>query len=60
MKILQVYSLFAKLSKYIFGVQEVEYLGHIIFAHGVKADLAKIKSMLERPTPKNSKALRGF
>lgn len=60
LEILQTNKLFAKLSKCRFGMREVDYLWHIISAQGVKADLAKIRSMIDWPMPKNSKALRGF
>jgi hypothetical protein len=53
-------SLFAKLSKCKFACLEVEYLGHIVSAHGVCADPSKIKAMVEWPFPKFLKALRGF
>jgi hypothetical protein len=43
-----------------FGVQEVEYLGHIVSHEGVKVDPNKIKAMMEWPIPKTLKNLRGF
>ncbi|XP_042953538.1 uncharacterized mitochondrial protein AtMg00860-like [Carya illinoinensis] len=35
-------------------------MGHIISFEGLRADPNKIQSMLDWPTPKNTKALRGF
>ncbi|XP_040988922.1 uncharacterized mitochondrial protein AtMg00860-like [Juglans microcarpa x Juglans regia] len=53
-------TLFAKKNKCRFACEEIEYLGHLVSAKGVKADLAKIKAMLEWPLPKSLKSLRGF
>jgi hypothetical protein len=41
-------------------VQEVEYLGHIVYHEGFKVDPNKIKSMMEWPIMKTLKNLRGF
>jgi hypothetical protein len=57
---LQQHQLFVKRSKCTFGVEQVEYLGHIISREGVAADLAKINSMLDWPIPKTVTGLRGF
>ena len=43
-----------------FGVQEVEYLGHIISHEGVKVDTNKIKGIKEWKVPTTTKKLRGF
>jgi hypothetical protein len=51
---------YAKPSKCAFGVQEVEYLGHIVSHEGVKVDPNKIKDIRECPIPKTLKKLRGF
>ncbi|CAH9132841.1 unnamed protein product [Cuscuta epithymum] len=59
-EVLQQNTLFAKRSKCIFGVQQVEYLGHIISSRGVAVDPEKIKSIMEWPIPSTLKALRGF
>ncbi|KAF5474574.1 hypothetical protein F2P56_006462 [Juglans regia] len=52
--------LYAKRSKCLFWVPEVEYLGHIVTSKGVKPDPKKVGAMLEWPVPKNAKSLMGF
>eukprot|EP00253_Pinus_taeda_P028524 PITA_28524 len=47
LKLLEEKQLYAKISKRFFGVQEVEYMGHIISHEGVKVDLSKIKAINE-------------
>ena len=53
LKIMHDQSLFAKLSKYEFGLTELSYLGHIIVQDGVKVDMDKRRSILEWPHPKS-------
>jgi hypothetical protein len=60
LSILCEHKLFAKKSKCCFGCKEVEYLGHIVSEHGVKADPGKIQAMLDWPFPTTVKSLRGF
>ncbi|GMI77951.1 hypothetical protein HRI_001464400 [Hibiscus trionum] len=60
LELLQQHQLFAKRSKCFFGQEQVEYLGHIISAHGVSTDPTKVEAMKEWPLPKNLKSLRGF
>ena len=60
LQVLLQHILFAKLSKCVFAVQEVEYLGHIILSHGVQTDPKKTAAMIAWPIPKSIKALRGF
>jgi hypothetical protein len=60
LQLLKEQQLYAKPSKCFFGVNEVEYLGHIVFHEGVKADPNKIKAMMDWPIPKTLKNLRGF
>jgi len=45
LKLLEEKQLYAKISKCFFGVQEVEYLGHIVSHEGVKVDPRKIKAI---------------
>jgi hypothetical protein len=42
------------------GVQEIEYLGHIVSHEGIKVDPNKIKTMREWPIPKTLNKFRGF
>ncbi|GKB30446.1 ty3-gypsy retrotransposon protein [Tanacetum coccineum] len=51
---------FAKLSKCIFSVNEVHYLGHVISKAGVSTDTEKIKCIQEWPRPTTITGLRGF
>jgi hypothetical protein len=60
LEILRGNQLFAKRSKCKFACSEIDYLGHIISAEGVKADSKKLSAMVEWPRPKSLKALRGF
>ena len=59
-EILKSNQLYAKKSKCKFGVEEVEYLGHVISKKGVSVDYQKIQAVIEWPIPKTLKALRGF
>ena len=58
--VLRTNQLYTKKSKCKFGAREVEYLGHFISATGVSVDYKKFQVIIESPTPKNLKALRGF
>lgn len=60
LELLQQHHLFTKMSKCKFGCKEVEYLGHLIFGHGVRTDPNKTATMLQWLVPKTVKALRGF
>lgn len=51
---------FIKLSKFAFGQQQIEYLGHIVSHEGVMVDQGKIQAMLDWPKPTNIFYLRGF
>ena len=60
LKLLKEHPLYVNPSKCAFGVQEVEYLGHIVSHEGVKVDPNKIKVVMELSIPKILKNLRGF
>eukprot|EP00253_Pinus_taeda_P010197 PITA_10197 len=60
LQLLEDRKLYAKRSKCFFGVQEVEYLGHIISHEGVKVDPRKIRAIKEWKILTSIKHLRGF
>ena len=60
LKILHDQSLFAKLSKYDFGLTEILYLGHIVGQDGMKVHLEKIKFLIEWSCPKYITGLGGL
>ena len=60
LQLLKEQQLYAKPSKCLFGMKEVEYLGNIVSHEGVKVDPNKIKAMMDWMIPKTLKNLRGF
>lgn len=60
LQLLQDNNLAAKLSKCVFGVSQVEYLGHIISGQGVSTDPAKISAIADSTTPSSVTQLRSF
>ena len=57
LQLLEEKQLYAKISKCFFGVQEVEYLGHILSHEGVKVDPSKTKAIKEWKIPTSIKHL---
>ena len=55
LQLLKQQQLYSKPSKCLFGVKEVEYLGHIVSHEGVKVDPNKIKAMMDWLIPKTLK-----
>ena len=51
LQLLEEKQLYEKRSKFFFGVQEVEYLGHIVSHEGVKVDPRKIKALRNGKSP---------
>lgn len=49
-----------KLSKCVFGVDEVDYLGHVVGKDGLKVDPKKVKAVRDWPEPDNLGKLRSF
>jgi hypothetical protein len=60
LSLLEENKFYAKISKYTFGKEEVDYLGHIISKKGVKVDPKKIRAIIEWTKPKNISKLRGL
>jgi hypothetical protein len=60
LSLLRQFQLYAKMSKCVFGVSQVEYLGHVISAQGVSTDPTKISAIAEWATPKSFTQLRSF
>ena len=60
LEVLRQHRLFVKRSKCSIGVDSVSYLGHIISAVGVAMDPAKVQAILDWPTPRSARAVRGF
>jgi hypothetical protein len=60
LQLLEEKNIYENPSKCAFGVQEVEYLGHILSHEGVKVDPNKIEAMREWKIPKTLKTIRGF
>ena len=57
-KALQAVGLTLKPSKVQFGSREVNYLGHILTADGIRIGEDRVKATVELPTPKTIKELR--
>ena len=60
LNILRKEKLFGKISKCVFGVQEVEYLGHIISSDGLPVDPQKVHAVIEWPRPKSKQQVQSF
>ncbi|KAK1678256.1 hypothetical protein QYE76_039104 [Lolium multiflorum] len=58
--LLQDHQLYVKPSKCSFACSTLEYLGHIVSAHGVATDPKKTQAMKDWPQPTNLTELRGF
>ena len=52
--------LFEKLSKCDFWLKEVSFLGHIVYAEGIRVDLVKIEAVMNWKPPQNVTELRSF
>lgn len=59
-QLLQDHQFYLKLSKCSFAQQQVECLGHIVFASGVALVQDKVVIVQQWPIPNSFKALRGF
>lgn len=60
LQMLQSHELVVNKKKSHFGIQSVEYLGHVIDGNEVSMDPSKIQYVLNWPVPTSVKGLRGF
>ena len=60
LQILRENLLFAKLSKCDFLLKEVSFIGHIVFAKGIRVDLVKIEAIVSWKPPRNVTNVRSF
>ncbi|GAU45812.1 hypothetical protein TSUD_115000 [Trifolium subterraneum] len=60
LQILEQNTLYVKLSKCAFGVEEIDYLGHVVSGKGVTMEATKVEAVIKWPIPTNLKQLRGF
>ncbi len=58
--VLRQHKLFARLSKCAFGLESVEFLGHIVSKDGICVDPKKVEVIKQWPTPKSQKDVRSF
>ena len=59
-QILRDKKLFAKLSKCDFWLKEVSFLGHIVYAEGIRVDPTKIEAIVSWKPPRNVTEVRSF
>ena len=60
LQILREKQFFAKLSKCDFWLKEVPFLGHIVYAEGIRVDPAKIEAVVSWKPPRNVTEVRSF
>ena len=60
LQILREKRLFSKLSKCDFWLNEVSFLGHIVYAEGVRVDPAMIEAIVSWKPPRNVTNARSF
>ena len=60
MRTLKEQTLYLKLSKCSFGLPEVDFLGHVVSAEGIKVDKAKTAAVRDWPRPTCAQDVRQF
>jgi len=58
--VLREKQLYAKLSKCEFWMDEVQFLGHVIYAQDIAVDPAKVAAMVKCESPKSTTEIRSF
>jgi hypothetical protein len=57
---LREHQLYAKFSKCVFWLEEIQFLGHILSAKGIAVDPSKVKDILEWKSPSTAHQVRSF
>jgi hypothetical protein len=57
---LREHQLYAKFSKCAFWLEEIQFLGHVLFAKGITVDPSKVKDILEWKPPTTVHQVRSF
>ena len=57
---LREHQLYAKFSKCVFWLEEIQFLGHVLFAKGIAIDPRKVKYILEWNSPTTVHQVRSF
>jgi hypothetical protein len=57
---LREHQLYAKFSKCAFWLEEIQFLGHVLFANGIAVDPSKVKDILEWKPPTTVHQVRSF
>ncbi|KAL8115111.1 hypothetical protein AgCh_021797 [Apium graveolens] len=60
LEILRERKLFVKFSKCEFWLEEVAFLGHVVFGRGIELDPAKVEAITNWPRPSNVTDVRSF
>ena len=58
--VLREKQLYVKLSKCEFWMDEVQFLGHVIFVQGIAVDVAKVEVVVKWESPKSATKIRSF
>jgi len=58
LKTLEEHKLYAKLKKYEFWLERVQFLGHIVTKHGISVDPGKVEAIVNWPRPTNVSEVR--
>jgi len=60
LKPLEEHKLYAKLKKYEFWLEKMQFLGHIVTKDGISVDPAKVEAIVYWPRPTNVSEVRSF
>ena len=59
-ELLREYKFYANTKKCIFAIDQVGFLGYVVFVEGIKMDSSKVQAILEWPIPKSISEVRNF